>query len=228
MNRRHLLALLTSAAVAPGCAPEAPEVVARDDLKIALLGQALIEHDPDAAWHDRATIAARLRANHVCFTNLETVIKGPRAEAPTRELLTLHAGTPAIIETLKSVGVNLVATSNNHAFDLGAGGILDTLAALQAAGVPSAGSGETLAKAAAPAYRDTAAGKVALVAYATGKVRDGGMASPTRPGVNEVRREATGEPNAEDVARVLAAIAEAKRAGATVITYQHNHYWEDD
>ena len=47
----------------------------------------------------------------MCFTNLETVIRGARAGAPTRETLTLHAAAPAVLGALKGLGVNLLATA---------------------------------------------------------------------------------------------------------------------
>lgn len=222
MHRRHFLATGLAAAASPALA-------ATSGLKLTLLGQALIEHDvAAAAWPDRHGMTARLASADACFTNLETVILGPRAGTPTREALTLHAAGPEVIETLKAMNVKLVATSNNHAFDLGSGGILDTLTALRAAGLPSAGSGEDLARAAAPTYSETTRGTVALVACATGKVRDGGAATPTRPGVNEVRREAGGQVQAADASRMLDALSDAARRADVVIAYQHNHDWEPD
>jgi poly-gamma-glutamate capsule biosynthesis protein CapA/YwtB (metallophosphatase superfamily) len=222
MHRRDfLVAALAGAA--------SPVMSATADLRLTLLGQALIEHDVAAeGWPDRSDLAARLASADAGFTNLETVIRGPRAGAPTRELLTLHAAGPEVIETLKAMNVTLAATANNHAFDLGTGGILDTLAALRAAGLPSAGTGEDLARATAPAYHQTSHGAVALVACATGKVREGGAATPTRAGVNEVRRDASGQVAAADAIRVLDALSDAARRADVVIAYQHNHDWEPD
>ncbi len=220
MNRRNLLAAAAGLLARPAIAK--PRV-----LRVAFLGQALIEHVVDGdAWPGRAALRARLRRNDACFTNLETVIRGPRAGAPTREGLTVHAGEPEVLGVLDDLGINLVATSNNHAFDLGSGGILDTVDAVGRQGLAFAGSGPDLAAAAAPGYRETPAGSVALVAFATGKVREGGAATPNRPGVNELRRGLSGEPLAEDLARVLASITEARRTAQVVIAYQHNHDWE--
>lgn len=222
MDRRGFLAA-GAAALAPAAWAMPPS------LRLSLLGQALIEHAPAAhEWPGRTGVVAHLARSHVVFTNLETVIQGPNAGAPTRDLLTLHAAGPQMLEALKTARVNLVATANNHAFDLGAGGILDTVSALRAAGLPSTGSGETLAHAAAPAYAGSSAGTVGLVAFATGKVRPGGAATPERPGVNELRRDASGQPVAEDVERILNAIQSARRQAQVVIAYQHNHDWEPD
>ena len=227
MNRRRLLATGLGALAAPALGASAP---ARSrPLRVTLLGQALIEHAATSLiWPGRDALAARLSRADICFTNLETVIRGPRAEGPTREPQTLHAGEPAVLETLKSVGVNLVATSNNHAFDLGSGGILDTVSAVERAGIAFAGSGPDLAAAAAPGVRQTPAGAAALVAFATGKVREGGRATAAHPGVNALRRDASGAPLAQDLDRILDAIADARRRADVVIAYQHNHDWEPD
>lgn len=222
MDRRGFLATGAAALASPAWA-RTPV------LRLSLLGQALIEHAPSASeWPGRAGVVAHLARSHVVFTNLETVIQGPNAGTPTRELLTLHAAGPQMLEALKAAHVNLVATANNHAFDLGPGGIVDTVSALRVAGLASTGSGETLAVASAPAYAASSAGTVALVAFATGKVRPGGAATPERPGVNELRRDASGEPMAEDAERILNAIAAARRHAQIVIAYQHNHDWEPD
>ena len=212
-----------------GMAACGPRPVTATQLKVVLLGQALIEHAPTAPeWPGHADIAARLSVANSVFTNLETVIRGPRAEAPTRELLTLHAAGPDVLETLKSVDVNLLTTANNHAFDLGSGGILDTLSAIHATGLVSSGSGESLAQATAPAIARTSAGPVALVGFATGKVRDGGAATETRPGVNELRRGPDGVPDTADEARILGAIRAAADRAELVIACHHNHDWEPD
>lgn len=225
MDRRQLVWSIGALVSLPGCRA-APDALG---LRVDLLGQALIEHAPTAAeWPGRAGVIGVLEAADAVFTNLETVIRGPRAEAPTRELLTLHAARPDILETLKDIGADLLTTANNHAFDLGSGGILDTLDAIEAAGLRTTGSGVDLAHATAPASVDTPAGKVSAIGFATGKVRPGGAAAPGHPGVNELRRDTTGAPLAEDEARILAAIRQAASSSDVVIACHHNHDWEAD
>ena len=68
----------------------------------------------------------------------------------------------------------MLATANNHVWDLGAGGIIGMLRELDARGFSHAGAGIDLAAAAAPAYRRTENGTVALVAMASGSIREGG------------------------------------------------------
>ena len=223
--RRDLLRAGLAAAIVPA----GSDLLARPlATRVALLGQALITRDLDEqAWPGRAPLLRQLARSHVRFTDLEVVIRGPRAGAPTRsDPLTVHDANPDVIDALARLGVNLAATSNNHAFDLGTGGILDTMTALRARGIAFAGTGETLAAASAPTFVTTHGGTVALVACATGMVRPGGAATDSRPGVHEIRLGADGLFDPGDVARMHASIALARQRADAVIAYQHNHYWE--
>ena len=91
-----------------------------------------------------AGIKARLHRSQVVFTDLETAISSPRAGKPTRDTNVLHVADPAVIDCLTGLGVNLFATSNNHAWDLGSGGILAALDALDQRRLAHAGSGANL------------------------------------------------------------------------------------
>ena len=196
---------------------------------MTLLGQALIQHDlREHPWPDFDRFAAAFAKSDVVFTNLETVIKGPGLGERTRELLTLHLAEPEVIDCLQTLHVKLVATANNHAFDLNTGGVLSTLSAVDTRRLVRAGSGRTLDEAAAPAILRTPRAAVGLVAMASGAVRPGGAATPDRPGVNEVRRDPSGALNEADVGRYLSAIAAAARQADVVLAYHHNHYWEPD
>ena len=79
---------------------------------------------------------------------------------------------------------------------------------------------------------------VALVGMASGLIAEGGAATPSQPGVNELRIEAGGklnesttllpsqpgnEPNAQDKQRILQSIREARQHADMVVVYQHNH-----
>lgn len=222
-TRRHLIAAGVSVAFFP-----LPVAARPAPLRISLLGQALIKADLRAVgWPALDHFRRLLKNSDVVFTDLETVIAGPLAGPSTRpaDSEVLHVGAPEVIDCLQAIGVNLVATSNNHAWDLDAGGILSTIDAVERRGLTFAGSGPDLASASAPGYlqgRET----VALVAAAAGAIRDGAAATATRPGVNELRRGADGALNGFDVERYLAAIRLAASSGAIVIAYLHSHYWE--
>ena len=222
LSRRSLLGTAAAASVGPRAGAAAP-------LRIAVCGQALIQHDLRAhRWSDFERIAGMFRNANVAFTDLETAISGPGAGPSTRQGVFTHAAGPEVLECLKALHVTMLAHSNNHAFDLNTGGILAALAAMDARGFVHAGTGRSLMDAAAPAYQRTPAGIVALVAMASGQIRDGGAATVVRPGVNEARRipgdgVVTGLDEA-DIGRVLAAINAAAQHADSVIMYHHNHF----
>jgi poly-gamma-glutamate synthesis protein (capsule biosynthesis protein) len=62
------------------------------------------------------------------------------------------------------MGLKLLSCANNHATDYGDDGLLAMLAHLRRARIAHAGAGANLAEARKPAYLDTAAGRVALIA----------------------------------------------------------------
>ena len=200
-------------------------------LRVTFTGQALVQHDLRAVAPEKfraMTHALRANASDVAFTDLETVINTGAGKA-TRESQFFHAAGPEVIDCLKGWGFNLLALGNNHAWDLGAPGILGTLAEVQARGFGFAGTGANLAAASAPAVLTTPRGRVALVAFASGKIAEGGAATYTRAGVNEVKLdEQTGEIDRVDAERVFAALRLAAHTADVVIAYQHDHYWEKD
>lgn len=112
---------------------------------------------------------------------------------------------PALLDDLKWLGIQLVAACSNHADDYGWEGILSTMRHLDAAGIVHAGLGRHLAEARAPAYLDTARGRVALVA-ATATYHHGARAgeqrrdAPGHPGVNGLRWHTVYEVDRETLA----------------------------
>lgn len=197
--------------------------------RIVLLGQALIQHDlRQVPWNDRDGFARLFKDADAVFTDLETTIIGPNGGAVTRDPALLHRADAAVLDCLSTLHVNLFATANNHAFDVGTGGIIDTMAALDARGLTYAGTGYDLAAAEAPAFLSTPHGEIALVAMASGKIRTGGAATMDRAGVNELRLSAPGVLDRDDVGRFLDAVSTAAKQTRFVLAYDHNHYWEPD
>lgn len=159
----------------------------------------------------------------VIFTNFETTIvdeKKGQSHMNGRFL-----SPPEALDALQEFGFNLVSFSNNHAWDLKVPGIQNTLQEAGRLNLVHAGTGNTLAEAAAPGYLKTPKGAVALVAMASGLVEPGASATASRPGVNELRVEA-GKPNPEDTERILQSIREARKRADLVVVYEHNHVFD--
>ena len=203
-------------------------------ISITLAGQSMIRsdirvHTPTAV----ATISPLLKGD-VIFTNFEaTVVEKEQSTHDGRFL-----SPPEALDALQAFGFNLVALSDNHSFDLKVPGIQNTLREVKSRNLAHAGIGNTLEEAAAPGYLHTPKGTVALVAMASGLIAEGGSATATRPGVNELRIEAGGkpnestsvlpaepgnEPNPQDKQRILQSIRDARQRADLVIVYEHNH-----
>tara|TARA_R110002072_G_scaffold1559_4_gene12917 strand:+ start:12735 stop:13955 length:1221 start_codon:yes stop_codon:yes gene_type:complete len=227
-SRRRLLQLLGAAALLPLSATAASQSRPPGRTRVTLAGQALMKYPICSNPYDGlAEVIAELRKGDVVFTNLEVPIQTEASGAPTRDTEFFHAGSQQTLDCLDRMGFNLLALSNNHAWDLGTPGIVATRDAVAAAGFAHAGTGDNITQAAAPGYLYSPA-SAALVSMAMGRIREGGAATDTRPGSNEVRLGADLIPNAEDFERNLASIRTAKQHAGLVIAYLHNHEWGDD
>ena len=213
-----------------------PAYAQSDGFTITLTGQSMIRSDLRATAPDAVPRIRSLLHGDVVFTNFEGVIAeaGQSVAGGGRGFL-----APAeALDALQAVGFNLLSLSNNHAFDLKEAGIDNTLREINRRGIAHAGTGATLAEAAAPTYLRVGNMTVALVASASGLIAPGGAARADRRGVNELRlmagsaiNEASADmldaprnvPNREDSARILQAIREAKAHADLVVVYQHNH-----
>src|SRR5438552_1819007 len=203
-------------------------------LSITLTGQSMIRSDARVHTSDLMARTAPLLKGDVIFTNFEaTVIEKEQSTHDGRFL-----SPPEALDALKALGFNLLALSDNHSFDLKVPGIQNTLREVKSRNLAHAGTGNNLQEASAPGYLRTPKGTVALVAMASGLIAEGGSATATRPGVNELRIEAGGklnesttllppepgnQPNTEDRQRILQSIREARKNADLVIVYEHNH-----
>jgi poly-gamma-glutamate synthesis protein (capsule biosynthesis protein) len=197
-------------------------------LTVALTGQSMIRSDIRvSAPAEVPVITALLKGADIAFTNFEGTVAEPgqpNAEAPIQGRGFL--APPEAINALKAAGFNLLALSNNHSADLKIPGIQNTLRAVERLGLAHAGIGNSAKEALSPGYLRTSKGTVALIAMASGLVPQGGSATATRPGVNELRVEAGNKPNEMDANNILQAIRDAAKNAGLVIVYQHNHVFD--
>ena len=192
-------------------------------LSITLTGQSMIRSDIRAHAPSAVPIIASLLKGDVMFTNFEaTILDEKKGQSPKDGRF---LSPPDALEALKAFGFNLVSLSNNHSFDLKVAGIQNALDQANRLKLAHAGTGNTVAEAVAPGYLKTPKGTVALVAMASGLVPEGGSASATRPGVNELRVEGN-KPNEEDAQRILQSIRAAGTRADLVIVYEHNHVFD--
>jgi len=192
-------------------------------LSIVLTGQSMIRSDIRAHAPSAVPIITSLLKGDVVFTNFEaTILDEKKGQSPKDGRF---LSPPGALEALKTFGFNLVSVANNHSFDLKVPGIRNVLEQANRLNLAHAGIGNTIDDAVAPGYLKTPKGTVALVAMASGLVPEGGSATATRPGVNELRVEAN-KPNEQDSQRILQSIREARKKADLVIVYEHNHVFD--
>jgi poly-gamma-glutamate capsule biosynthesis protein CapA/YwtB (metallophosphatase superfamily) len=161
---------------------------ARGDLVVALTGECMISR-PLTSFRESRFLRLRelLLAADVRFTNGETQFHD--YEHPPDHLhVTYMRCDPRLVEDVKWLGINLMSCANNHSHDYGEGGLLTNLRHLDQAGLVHAGTGRNYAAAVAPAYLDTANGRVALVSATT--------TSQAHARAGEQRRDMQGRPGA--------------------------------
>lgn len=197
---------------------------------LVVTGQSLIKTDVLAgADADVAAVATLTRGADFSFTGYEGTIAGVHGGWPMKQSF-LHVSPPAVLDTLRAMGFNLLSLSNNHAFDLGPGGILSTIHEAAQRGFAHAGTGTDLAAASRAAVCEGRGARVALAAMDAGPQGDHVYASDAnertaaRPGSNRLHVHRTLVVTADDLARLRAISAglgyETKKAANAKVGYR--------
>jgi poly-gamma-glutamate synthesis protein (capsule biosynthesis protein) len=121
------------------------------------------------------------------FANLELPLT--ERGAPAAKRYTFRA-PPRVADALRDGGFTLLSLANNHMLDYGYEGLLDTVIALDQAGIAHAGAGRSADEAHAPAVVTVHGLRIALLAYVnvpddvgSGFSTRAGAAGPGTPGV---------------------------------------------
>ncbi len=142
-----------------------------------------------------------LRGADVTFGNLETTIFDPRTfegSPYSWEGDWTNASVPAVARDLKGMGFDIVGRANNHSQDWGLEGMRETARWLDEAGIAHAGAGESHRMARAPAYFESAKGRIALVSFAstfrpTSESLPPAATAPGRPGLSALHVKTTAQ-----------------------------------
>jgi hypothetical protein len=125
-------------------------------------------------------VHSKLRRHDLMVANLECVLTNGGSPIPGKCTL---RGNPVWARVLRSAGVDVVSLANNHIMDFGAAGLLDTLEALDEAGIRYVGAGRNATEACAPLLVATEHGKVAFISRTGVFVAAPTHATDDRPGV---------------------------------------------
>ncbi len=164
-------------------------------------------------WGDAISAMEHARARII---NLETSITTSHDFAPKGINYKMN---PKNIGCLTAAGVDCCVLANNHVLDWGVAGLVETLEALQSAGIHSAGAGRNAAEAAAPAIVDLGGGHRVLVfgfALESSGVPPSWSAGPSRPGVNLLS-----DPSEKTIAAIADRARMARRDGDLLIASLH-------
>jgi poly-gamma-glutamate capsule biosynthesis protein CapA/YwtB (metallophosphatase superfamily) len=150
---------------------------------IFLAGDAMLV-SPWSRAGDDATLRlfSAMREADVTILNLETVIHSFEGYAQANSGGSWMRSPPEIAQELAWAGVDMVAHANNHSFDYGSEGILQTIRHVDAAGIAISGSGRDLQQARSPRYVERSGRTVAHVAMASDFISYG-KASLSLPGL---------------------------------------------
>ena len=108
-------------------------------------------------------VAPAISKADIAFANLESPV-APVAHTGTRGEI-FNAPT-AMLDGLKAAGFDVLSVANNHAFDQGTAGLLETLGHVTSRGMQAVGAGATCGEATSPAMLEVHGLTIAFVATA--------------------------------------------------------------
>lgn len=197
--------------------------------------QAVIQMMGDILLHDTSRESGKQTDGSYDFSSYFDIIKDQltgdlviaNLESPVDANLdgTGYSGYPAfnvpreIVPAIKNAGIDLVTTCNNHAFDRGWQGVVNTRITLQNMGLDFVGTYETQAQYDTPKILDVNGIKVGIIAYSDSS---NGLLSTIPSEHRGYAMRLFNSSNLDDLPRLLADVEAAKAAGAEfIIFYMH-------
>ena len=136
------------------------------DLTICAVGDVRVDHekagrpDPESAF---ALCADVFRASDINFFNCEGVYTDRTVTVPSQH--TPSSTPPKNFRAMAWAGFNVCSLANNHGFDRGAEGLLDTIEVARSHDIAISGAGRNLEEARTPAVLERQGTKVAFLSY---------------------------------------------------------------
>jgi hypothetical protein len=162
-----------------------------------------------------AQVKPLLQGADVAFGNLETPV-APKANRGTKAFV---FDAPAeLLPALKEAGFTLLSFANNHAYDQGVAGIVETLGNLEHAGLAEIGAGLTARAALAPVIVERHGLRVGFLGGTTRFNQNLNSTDPQRPLVVEAA--------SPDLPTAIAALA--KTVDAVVVSVHWGNEYETD
>ena len=167
-----------------------------NDLDIAIAGEALISQGLRMYTEPNfLKLVELIRGADTAYIHAEMLFHNYEHPPTDKRVGTYMRCDPKFIDDLKWMGFQMMSLAHNHSIDFGEGGVLKNIENVTRSGMVHAGTGRNLAEARAPAYLETAKGRVALLSGTTtlfqwGKAGDQRRDMQGRPGANLLRHYA--------------------------------------
>ncbi|MCI8870013.1 MAG: CapA family protein [Lawsonibacter sp.] len=184
----------------------------RGTLSFTAAGDMLVQRRMPQTYQGLEELTAFIQRGDMRYFNLETTLNHGESWGNQFAGGSWLKADPLVLEDAKRFGFNMLSFANNHTLDFSHWGLLKTIEALEASGIPHAGAGRNLGEAAAPAYFDSPGGRFALIC-ACATFEPSAMAGEQsrrvvgRPGLNGLRHNETYVITKEEMA-VVKRIAE--------------------
>jgi Bacterial capsule synthesis protein PGA_cap len=161
-----------------------------------------------------AKLSPQLDTASLAMINVETAITNSTTRQ-TKEFT--FNSPPRFARLMAAAGVDVGSLANNHAMDMGDQGMLDTIDALQDAGVVPVGAGVNLAAAVKPSLHLVGSTRVAIFAASQIIPAPSWIATPTRPGIASAGKHSI------DTAteHLFAAVQQARATNDVVFVFMH-------
>ncbi|MBR7084972.1 MAG: CapA family protein, partial [Oscillospiraceae bacterium] len=120
-----------------------------------------ISHDRDTFSCFDETIVRHMREADICLADNE--FPYTTRGTPNYGKDYIYRANPENISLMEELGVDVLALANNHMYDYGAEGLLDTLDTIDKTNIKRVGAGKNIDEASAPLYMDMKGLKVAFI-----------------------------------------------------------------
>ncbi len=162
------------------------------------------------------------------FFNLETTVHDFETAGSEFSGGSWFCAEPAVLSDMHKFGFNVLTPANNHTLDYGTEGLIKTLEYVKKEDFVTAGTGKTLAHAAAPGYLDTLSGRYALIACTTSFSPESIAGQQTkvmqgRAGVNAVRTDTTYLVSEKDIETIKDIAEKTGINGAAAISIKEGY-----
>jgi len=192
LSSTAMVALAGQAAAPAPAGPPSP----LQDFSLVTLGDSLISTRTTSELDNPKFLAVvkAIKEGDAAFTNFEEVMPKPGTSPAALSGDTYMSTSPHHLQDLIDMGINLIGQANNHVYDYGPQGLLDTIEETdKLKGVAAfAGVGRTLGEARQPSFFASLHGRVALIDAASSFNEDAVAGDPRpdmpgRPGLNPIR-----------------------------------------